>query len=72
MAREDLIEVQGIVTHIHAGGLYTVKGDNAMEFTARLCGRMRTNRIRVVLGDRVTVGVSPYDPSHGLITFRAR
>lgn len=72
MARDDLIEVQGVVTHIHAGGLYTVKGENDMEFTARLCGRMRTHRIRVVLGDKVTVGVSPYDPTHGLITFRVR
>ena len=39
---------------------------------AQLSGRMRRFRIKVVPGDRVTVGVSPYDPVRGIITFRAR
>jgi len=39
---------------------------------AHLAGRMRRNRIRVVLGDQVTVAVSPYDPGRGLITYRAK
>ena len=40
--------------------------------TAQLSGRMRRFRIRVIPGDRVQVGVSPYDPTHGFITFRLR
>ena len=40
--------------------------------TAQLSGRMRRFRIRVIPGDRVQVGLSPYDPSHGFITFRLR
>ncbi|MCB0362049.1 MAG: translation initiation factor IF-1, partial [Bdellovibrionales bacterium] len=36
----------------------------------KLCGKMRRFNIRVVVGDKVTVGVSPYDPSHGLIMYR--
>ena len=42
------------------------------EVLAQLSGRMRRFRIKVVPGDRVTVGVSPYDPVRGIITFRAR
>ena len=40
--------------------------------TAQLSGRMRRFRIRVIPGDRVQVGLSPYDPTHGFITFRLR
>ncbi|MEM7607271.1 MAG: translation initiation factor IF-1, partial [Myxococcota bacterium] len=38
----------------------------------QLCGRMRKFRIRVILGDRVTVALSPYDLTHGMIVFRAK
>ena len=53
-----------------AGGNYRVKGDNGMEFLAKIGGRMRRYHIRVIPGDRVTIAVSPYDPTHGLIVFR--
>jgi translation initiation factor IF-1 len=73
MARDDLIQVEGIVTDISKGDLYTITlTDNDVQIFARLCGNMRRHRIRVVTGDRVTVGVSPYDVTHGLITFRHR
>ena len=45
---------------------------DGQEVLAQLSGRMRRFRIKVVPGDRVTVGVSPYDPVRGIITFRAR
>ena len=48
------------------------KCDSGHEVLAQLSGRMRRFRIKVVPGDRVTVGVSPYDPVRGIITFRAR
>lgn len=70
MAREDLIQVEGVVSEVSAGGTFIVKLDSGQNVSARLAGRMRRNHIRVVLGDRVTVGVSPYDPTHGLITRR--
>ena len=72
MAKDDLIDVQGIVVAVHSGGLYRVQCDPGHEVLAQLSGRMRRFRIKVVPGDRVTVGVSPYDPSRGIITFRAR
>ena len=55
-----------------AAGLYRVQCDAGHEVLAQLSGRMRRFRIKVVPGDRVTVGVSPYDPVRGIITFRAR
>ena len=62
MAKDDLIDVQGIVTAVHSGGLYRIECDAGNEVLAQLSGRMRRFRIKVVPGDRVTVGISPYDP----------
>ena len=72
MSKDDLIDIQGKVTAVHSGGLYQVQCDPDHEVLARLSGRMRRFRIKVVPGDRVTVGGSPYDPTRGLITFRQR
>ncbi len=71
MARADLIELDGKVTEVLAGGNFAVGLDNEARVLARLSGRMRRFHIRVVVGDRVTVAVSPYDPSKGFIVFRA-
>jgi translation initiation factor IF-1 len=72
MSKEDLIELQGVVTEVLAGGNYKVKCGENHEVLARLNGKMRQFRIRVIQGDRVTVGVSPYDLKRGLITYRAK
>lgn len=52
------------------GGTYAILLENGHPVTARLCGKMKKFRIKVVVGDRVTVGLSAYDLSHGLITHR--
>jgi len=70
LARDDLIQIKGTIVEALAGGNYRVKGDNGMEFLAKIGGRMRRFHIRVIPGDRVTIAVSPYDPTHGLIVFR--
>ncbi len=70
MAKDDLAQIDGKITDAGAGGLYKVELDNKVLIQARLCGKMRRFNIRVVVGDRVTVGVSPYDPSNGLILYR--
>lgn len=72
LSKDDLIDMQGTVVAVHSGGLYRVQCDSGHEVLAQLSGRMRRFRIKVVPGDRVTVGVSPYDPVRGIITFRAR
>jgi translation initiation factor IF-1 len=70
MAKDDLAQLEGKVIDVLAGGIYKIALENEIEISAKLCGKMRRFNIRVVVGDRVTVGVSPYDPSHGLIMYR--
>ncbi len=70
MSKDDLAQFEGHVTDVEAGGVYKIKLENNVEISAKLCGKMRRYNIRVVVGDKVTVGVSPYDPSHGLIMYR--
>lgn len=70
MSRDDLIEMQGTVTNVLVGGNFEVVTEEGHKILARLSGRMRRFRIRVVLGDKVEVGVSPYDAYRGLITKR--
>mgnify|MGYP001808576826 FL=1 len=70
MASDDLIELQGIIKEVYQGGNFLVETENGMDVRAHLAGRLRRYRIRVVLGDRVTVAVSPYDLGKGRITFR--
>lgn len=72
MSRDDHIRLDGIITDVFAGGQFSVKTDAGAEVRAQLCGRMRKNRIRVILGDRVTVALSPYDLTHGMIVYRAK
>lgn len=70
MAKDDLIQIDGVVTDMLAGGNYTVKLANGQSIHAKLSGRMRKFYIKVIVGDKVTVGLSPYDPTHGLIIHR--
>ena len=72
MASDDLIEIEGVVEEVFPGGNFLVKTEADTEVHAHLAGKLRRHRIRVVLGDRVTVAVSPYDLSKGRITYRSR
>jgi translation initiation factor IF-1 len=72
MARDDLVDMEGKVAEVLIGGNFRVEVQGGHTVLAHLAGRMRRNRIRVVLGDQVTVSVSPYDPTRGLITYRAK
>jgi translation initiation factor IF-1 len=70
LSREDLARIDGTVTDARGGGNYIVTLENGMTLSAKLSGNMKRFKIRVIVGDRVTVGVSPYDPTHGLIVLR--
>lgn len=70
MASDDLIEIEGVIEEVFPGGHFLVKTEAGTEVHAHLAGKLRRYRIRVVLGDRVTVAVSPYDLSKGRIVFR--
>ncbi|MEM9493026.1 MAG: translation initiation factor IF-1, partial [Myxococcota bacterium] len=72
LSKQDLIQLKGEVTKVSKGGYFHVTCDNGHEVLAKLSGRARRNRIRVVLGDRVTVAVSPYDADRGFIVYRDR
>lgn len=70
MSRDDLVHMPGKVTEVLAGGHFRVRTQAGHMVLAQLGGKLRRHRIRVTLGDNVTVSVSPYDPSRGLISFR--
>lgn len=74
MSKDDQIEFEGTVKEVLTGGMFRVaiEGEGDHEVIAHLAGKMRKFRIKVVLGDRVTVAVSPYDPTRGRIIYRAR
>ncbi len=72
MSKEDLIRLDGQVTDLSGGGQYVIQLDNGATVMARLSGKMKKFKIKVLVGDRVTVGLSPYDPTHGLITHRQK
>jgi translation initiation factor IF-1 len=70
MAKEELIELTGVVDEILPNTQCRVKLDNGHTVTAYTNGKMRIRRIRVLAGDRVTVEISPYDLTKGRINFR--
>jgi translation initiation factor IF-1 len=70
MAKDDLASIDGKITAQTGGGVYAVMLENGHNITAKLCGKMKRFKIKVVVGDRVTVGLSPYDVAHGLILHR--
>ncbi|HEY3490226.1 MAG TPA: translation initiation factor IF-1 [Candidatus Deferrimicrobiaceae bacterium] len=72
MARDDLAKIEGSVTAATGGGNYVVTLENGITILAKLGGNMKRFKIRVLVGDKVTVGVSPYDPTHGLIVHRQK
>jgi translation initiation factor IF-1 len=70
VSRDDLIQLEGVVTRVLGGGNMEIKCDNDIMVRGVLSGRMKKHRIKVMIGDRVQVSVSPYDTTHGLITYR--
>ena len=70
MAKEELLELDGVVTALLPNLMSRVVLDNGQEILATSSGRLRRNRIRILVGDRVTVEMTPYDLSKGRINFR--
>ena len=72
MAKEDNIELEGLVTETLPNTTFKVKLENDHVITAHISGKMRKNYIRILTGDKVKVEMSPYDLTKGRITFRGR
>ena len=71
MAKDDIIEVEGIVEEVLPGNMFRVKVDNMAHIM--LCymgGKLKQHKIRIILGDKVKVEMSPYDLTKGRITYR--
>lgn len=68
----DLIEMEGVVTQCLSNGMFRVKLENGFLVLAHVSGKIRRNYIRILLGDRVAVELSPYDLRRGRITYRLR
>jgi len=67
---EEKISVEGTIIEALPNATFRVELDNGHEILAYLSGKMRRHYIRVLLGDRVRVELSPYDLTRGRITFR--
>ncbi len=70
MAKEEAIEVEGVVTEVLPDANFRVELENGHDILAYLSGKMRKHYIRVLEGDAVTVEISPYDMSRGRVTYR--
>ncbi len=70
MAKEDAIEMDGKVLDILPGGKFKVELENQHIVTAHVSGKIRMHYIRILPGDTVKIELSPYDLTHGRITYR--
>jgi len=70
MAKEDLIEAEGVVTEVLPNARFRVTLDNGHDVLAYSSGRMKKFRIRILAGDRVTVEMTPYDLTKARINYR--
>lgn len=70
MSRDDIIEAEGTVIEILPGTNFRVELSNGHVIIAYLCGKMRQHTVRVCVGDKVKIAMSPYDINKGRITYR--
>ncbi len=70
MAKEELIEMNGVVTEVLPDSRYRVTLDNGHKLVAYTAGKMRLHHIRIIAGDKVSLELSPYDLTKGRINFR--
>ena len=72
MPKEDTIKMDGVIEELLPNMRFRVKLQNGMAVLAHLCGKMRMKNIRVLVGDTVTVELSPYDLSKARIIYRQK
>lgn len=70
MAKQGPIKVDGIITETLPNAMFKVALENGHNVLAHISGKMRLNYIRILVGDKVTVELSPYDLTKGRITYR--
>lgn len=70
MAKEEMIEMEGVVNEVMPDTRFRVGLENGHSIVAYVSGKMRKHRIRILAGDKVSIELTPYDLSKGRITFR--
>ncbi|HJV27510.1 MAG TPA: translation initiation factor IF-1 [Aromatoleum sp.] len=70
MAKEELLEMEGVVNEVLPDTRFRVTLENGVEVQAYASGKMRKHRIRILAGDKVSVELSPYDLTKARISFR--
>ena len=70
MVKEETLEFTGVVLELLPNAMFKVKLDNNHEVLAHTSGKLRKNRIRVLVGDKVDVEMTPYDLTKGRIVYR--
>jgi len=70
LSKEDLLEFEGVVVDVLPDARFRVKLENGHEIIAYTAGRMKKHRIRTLVGDRVTVEMTPYDLDKGRVVYR--
>ena len=70
MPKEDLFELDGVVSEILPGGQFRVQLEGLDPVLVYTAGKMRKNRIRTMVGDRVTIEMTSYDPGRGRLVYR--
>ena len=70
MAKQGPIKMDGVITETLPNAMFKVRLENNHEILAHVSGKMRMNFIKILVGDKVTVELSPYDLSKGRITYR--
>ena len=70
MAKEEMIDMEGVVSEVLPDTRFRVVLDNGHTIMAYVAGKMRKHRIRIIAGDKVSIELTPYDLSKGRITFR--
>ena len=72
MSKDDVIEVEGVVSEALPNTTFKVKLENGHEILAHISGKLRMNYIKILPGDKVKLELSPYDLTKGRITWRAK
>ncbi len=72
MAKDDVLELEGVVVETLPNAMFKVELENGHQVLAHISGKLRMNFIKILPGDKVTLEMSPYDLSRGRITWRSK
>lgn len=70
MTKEELLQFSGVVLELLPNAMFKVKLENDHIITAYISGKMRKNRIRILMGDKIMVEMTPYDLTKGRVILR--